>query len=237
MNETSREQELVSVFTLLADTLVADYDVLDLLQQLVDSSVSLFDVDAVGLLLTEPASGELELVASTDEDVRVVELMQLGAEAGPCVHAFRTREPVVVQDIAALETWERFRDSALEQGFSSVSAVPMRLRDEGIGAMGLFRRGAGDLNERDLRAAQALADVATIGIFQARTLEASDLVRAQLEQALNSRVVIEQAKGVLAHTHGIGMDEAFDRLRDHARSNRLRLADVARGLVDRTLIF
>lgn len=236
MNGATRERELIDAFAALADTLVADYDVFELLQHLVETCGSLFEVDAVGLLLADPSSGTLDVVASTSEEVHTVEVMQLGAESGPCIEAFETGRQVAVPDIAA-SRWDRFRRSALEQGYRAVFAVPLRLRQDVIGAMGMFSRVVGDLNERDLRAAQGLADVAAIGILHSRTVDASNLLRDQLQHALTSRIVIEQAKGVLAQTHSVGVEEAFQLLRAYARSHQQPLADVAARLVARTLVF
>lgn len=236
MNGATRERELIDAFAALADTLVADYDVFELLQHLVETCGTLFEVDAVGLLLADPSTGTLDVVASTSEEVHTVEVMQLGAESGPCIEAFETGKQVAVPDIAA-SRWDRFRRSALEQGYRAVFAVPLRLRQDVIGAMGMFSRVVGDLNERDLRAAQGLADVAAIGIVHSRTVDASNLLRDQLQQALTSRIVIEQAKGVLAQTHSVGVEEAFQLLRAYARSHQQPLADVAARLVARTLVF
>lgn len=237
MNGATRERELIDAFAALADTLVADYDVFELLQHLVETCGSLFEVDAVGLLLADPSTGALDVVASTSEEVRTVEVMQLGAESGPCIDAFETGKQVVVPDIAAASRWDRFRRSALEQGYRAVFAVPLRLRQDVIGAMGMFSRAVGDLNDRDLRAAQGLADVAAIGILHSRTIDASNVLRDQLQHALTSRIVIEQAKGVLAQTHSVGVEEAFQLLRAYARSHQQPLADVAARLVARTLVF
>lgn len=238
MIDATRERGLLDAFGTLADTLVADYDVVDLLQTLVETCQNLLDVTAVGLLLADPNDGALDLVASTSEEASIVEAMQLAAETGPCLECFRTSAPVVVADIADTpEDWSAFRQGALEKGFRSVCAIPLRLRDDTIGALNLFRAEVGALNERDVLAAQAMADVATIGILHERNFRAADVLREQLQFALDSRVSIEQAKGVLAHTHGVSMDEAFGRMRSYARSNRLPLAEVARGLVTRTLVF
>jgi transcriptional regulator with GAF, ATPase, and Fis domain len=236
-NEVDREAALVDAFATLADTLVSGFDVVELLQTLVDTTVALLDVSAAGVLLADAATGRLDLIASTSEQSRLVEALQLAADAGPCIDCFRSGTIVSAPDIAAVGASAEFRRLAREQGFRSMHAVPLRLRETTIGTLNLFREAFGALNERDARAAQALADVATIGILHERDHRASDLVRQQLQVALNSRVVIEQAKGVLAHTHGIGTDEAFELLRNYARSNRLPLAQVAQQLVARTLIF
>lgn len=238
MNSVDREARLLDAFAVLADTLVADLDVLDLLQTLVDTCSTLLDITAAGLLLADPESGKLDLVASTDESTRIVEAMQLSAVAGPCIEAYREARVVSVPDIAALpDGFAPFRESALREGFRSAYAIPMRLRSATIGTVNLFRARTGELNAADRRAAQALTDVATIGILHERSLRASEVVHRQLQHALDSRVVIEQAKGVLAHTHGETVDAAFDRLRAYARAERLSIAEVARGLVARTLLF
>lgn len=237
MSELTREERLVDVFTTLADTLIDDYDVVDLLQTLVDTCVSTFDVTAAGLLLAD-GHGELEVLVSTSEESRLVEALQLSAESGPCIESFRTSSVVSVPDLEqGPAEWGPFREAAREQGFNAVHAIPLRLRETTIGTLNLFLSSDEALTERDLRSAQALADVATIGILHERTLRASDLAREQLQSALNSRVTIEQAKGILAYTHGVSMEEAFTLLRSHARSNQLPLALVARQLVDRAIIF
>jgi len=235
MTESTREAALVDAFTTLADSLVAGFDVIELLQSLVETCHDLLDVSEGGILLADD-TGELEVVASTSEATSLVETMQLDAEEGPCWECFRTGKVVSVPSLDEGDArWPRFARVAREQGFRSVHAVPLRLRETVIGTLNLLRHEPGELNERDVRVAQALADVATIGIVQERTLRESAVVQAQLQSALTTRVVIEQAKGVLAHTHDVSTDEAFELMRSHARRTRTRLADVARGLVERRL--
>jgi GAF domain-containing protein len=235
MTGITREGQLVDAFAALADTLVDDYDAVELLQTLVDNCRDLLDVTAAGILLTD-ADSALEVVASTSEASHLVEVMQLSAQAGPCIDCFETGETVSVPDISeSPDKWRAFRDSAARQGFASMLALPMRLRETTIGALNLLRAEAGELNERDVRAAQALADVATIGILHARSLRESDAVRNQLQRALNSRIVIEQAKGVLSQTHNVSTDEAFNLMRRYARSHGLLLSSVAEQLVARSL--
>lgn len=218
MSNTDRETHLVDVFTTLADTLVADYDVVELLQTLVDTTVDLFDVSAAGILLAE-ADGALDVVASTSEASYLIEVMQLDSEEGPCLDCYVTGASVSVPDLGTVpDRWLPFARAASEHGFASVFAIPLRLRAETIGTLNLLRRETGDLNPRDIRAAQALADVATIGILHERT-----------------RVVIEQAKGVVSETRRVSTDAAFDVLRRHARDHNARLADVARDVVERRL--
>lgn len=231
----TREDILIDTFATLADTLVAGYDVVDLLQTLVENCHTLFDISAAGILLADEA-GDLHVIASTSEASRLVEMMQLSAQAGPCVECYRTGKVVSLPNIDdSPAAWVRFRDSARAGGFAAVYAIPLRLRQTTIGALNLLRNGAGELRQQDVRAAQALADVATIGILHERTVRESKSVRDQLSAALHSRVVIEQAKGVIAYSHGVPMDEAFVFLRSYARSNRLMLSDVAERLVARTL--
>ena len=235
MTDAHRDDELFDTFATLADTLVDDFDVVDLLQTLVESCVRMLEIAAAGILLLGD-DGELEVVASSSEAARLVELMQLSAEAGPCIVSFTSGDLVSVPDISkAPAEWRRYRDSAIEQGFQSVYAIPLRLRETTIGALNLLGDEVGTLNARDVRIAKALADVATIGILHERALEESTVVREQLSQALQSRVVIEQAKGVLSHTHDISTDEAFAVLRSHARANRELLSEVARRVVSREL--
>ncbi|ERK70113.1 GAF and ANTAR domain-containing protein [Leifsonia aquatica] len=235
MTAPGREQDLLQAFAHLADTLVADYDVVDMLQNLVDSCRDLLDATAAGVLLAD-SSGDLDLIASTSEASRLVEVMQLAAYAGPCIESFSTGTMVSVPDISrAPDAWRLFREKAIEQGFAAVDAIPMRLRETTIGTLNLLRAEPGPLSENDRVAAQAFADVATIGILHERTLAESEQIRQQLQYALNSRIVIEQAKGVIAHTHGIPIDDAFTVLRSYARSHQQGISTVAQAVVDRTV--
>ena len=235
MSDVSREHELARAFVSLADTLVADYDVVDLLQNLVDTSVSLLKSEAGGLLLADDY-GVLTLVASTSEETSLVELLQLESGQGPCMQAFRDGTVIEVSDIAAVdESWHDFRDGALAQNFLSVLAVPMRLREDTIGTLNLFRSTVGTMSQADIDIARGLADIATIGILHERAVRESDVAREQLQHALNSRVIIEQAKGVIAQLHGVTMDDAFRSLREYSRNNNVALRDVAELVVLRSV--
>lgn len=234
MNDVTQRQ-LLQTFARLADTLVDDYDVVDLLQVLVDTCRDLLDTTAAGILLAD-SRGELEVVVSTSEASRLVEMMQLSAEAGPCIESFRTGKRISVPDIERTgDDWQQFRGAALAQGFRSMDAVPLRLRDATIGTLNLLRASPGDAPEEDIMAAQAFADVATIGILHERSIRESEVLSQQLQAALNSRIVIEQAKGVVSHTRGIPIDDAFTLMREYARSHSLGLSVVAARLVDRSL--
>jgi GAF domain-containing protein len=235
MSDVSREAVIVDAFATLADSLVAGFDVIELLQTLVETCRRVLDVEEAGILLADDL-GDLEVVASTSEASTLVETMQLDARSGPCWTCFTTAEPVSLPDVDVdVGRWPEFVVVAREQGFRSVHAVPLRLRGTVIGTLNLLGSAVGVLGERDVRVAQALADVATIGILQERTLRESSLVQQQLQGALDTRVVIEQAKGVVAHVRGVSTDEAFVLIRRHARDHRLKLADVAQQLVTRQL--
>ena len=224
----TREQRLASTFVELADSLVADFDVVELMTLLTERSIELLDASAAGLLLVDPL-GALQVVAATSEATETVELFQIQNAEGPCHDCCRTGAPV---DVPVLESrrdrWRLFVPVALEAGFRAAHAVPLRLRGDVLGALNLFRSEAVALTTSDLSTAQALADVATITLVQSRAAEGARIVRNQLEQALSSRVTIEQAKGVLAERLRCSVDEAFVRLRRHARTNGLRLSEVAR---------
>jgi hypothetical protein len=175
-------------------------------------------------------------VASTSEATSLVETMQLGAQAGPCIQSYRTGSAVSVPLIAdSPAEWAAFRDSALTMGFASAEAIPLRLRETTIGTLNLLRTEAGTAPQADVVVAQAFADVATIGILHERSLRESEVLSTQLQFALDRRVVIEQAKGVISFTNGVRIDEAFELLRGYARRNRLPLTDVARRVVVREL--
>jgi GAF domain-containing protein len=229
----TREQALAKAFVTLADTLVADYDVIEVLHQLTVECVELLGVDAAGLLLSDQR-GTLQMAAASTERARVVELFQLQSDEGPCLDCFRTSQPIAAPDLREMTEWPRFIAHTLETGYRSVHAVPMRLRNETIGALNLFSVNPGGLERDELLIAQALADVATIGILQERALRRREVLAEQLQAALNSRIIIEQAKGVLAERGKLDMARAFQVLRGHARSTNQRLSDVALGVVTGT---
>jgi transcriptional regulator with GAF, ATPase, and Fis domain len=225
-------QLLSETFVELTDTMVADFDVIDFLHVLTDRSVLLLDVSAAGLLLADPR-GELRVVAASSEAARLLELFQLQNDQGPCLDCFRAGQPVTVVDLTATaQRWPRFTAAAKQAGFAAVQALPMRLRDQVIGALNLFRTTTGAFSPTDVRIGQALADVATISLLHERSMRYSDALNEQLQTALNSRVIIEQAKGKLAERHGLDMDQAFRLLRGHARNHNLRLADLAQAFVE-----
>ena len=227
----TREALLAQTLVELADTLVDDFDVVDLLVKLADRCVEVLDVAAAGIMLASP-EGNLRSVASSSEAMRVLELFELQAQEGPCLDCFRTGQPELNQALAAADgRWPRFAPEALAAGFQSVQAVPLRLRGSVIGALNLFHTDNRELTDADVNVAQSFADIATIAIIQHRAARESQLVNEQLNHALNSRIVIEQAKGMLAERLDLTMQQGFSALRGYARNHNLRLADVANDIV------
>lgn len=226
------ETQLADVFVEMADTLVDDFDVIEFLHMLTERCVELLGVSAAGLLLTDQRD-TLQVVAASSPRTRLLELFQLQINQGPCLDCFRTGQPVSVADLTLVTArWPRFTAAAAEVGFTAVHALPMRLRSEVIGALNLFDVRPGALDEEMLRIGQALADVATIGLLQQRAIHRRDILTEQLQTALNSRVLIEQAKGVLAERLQVNVGQAFTILRDSARSRNRRLSELAQAIVD-----
>jgi transcriptional regulator with GAF, ATPase, and Fis domain len=222
---------LADVFVEMADTLVDDFDVIDFLHVLTERCVQLLGVSAAGLLLTDEQD-TLQVVAASSERTRLLELFQLQTDQGPCVDCFRTGRPVSVADLPSAGRWPRFAAAAADVGFAAVHALPMRLRTEIIGALNFFDIDPGALDAGKLRVGQALADVATIGLLQHRAISQRDTLTEQLQTALNSRVLIEQAKGMVAERLHLDMAEAFVLLRGTARSHNRRLSDLATAIVN-----
>lgn len=232
---TPREERIAETFVELADTLVDDFDAIDFLHMLAERSVELLDADAVGIMLADQRGG-LHPVASSSEEARLIELFEAQNQEGPCLDCFRTGQPVSLAGLDEMRVaWPTFTGRLQEIGFGSAQAIPLRLRSETIGALNIFRSAPGRLSPAHERLGQALADVATIGLIQERVIAARDVLAEQLQSALNSRVVLEQAKGILAERAGLGVTEAFEMMRRHARSNGLKLSAVAADIIDGTL--
>ncbi len=231
----TREGSVVRSLVEMADTLVDDFDVVDLLTGLADRCVSVLGVSAAGVMLASPR-GWLQLVASSNEAMRVVELFELQAQEGPCLDAFRTGERVEHENLeAGVGRWPRFATVAMEAGFRSAFALPMRLRDTTIGALNLFSVTQTPMDEDDVLVARAFADLAAISVLHHGAAVETQRINEQLTQALESRVLIEQAKGVIFERAGIDMAEAFRRLRAYARSNNLHLTHVAQAAIEGSL--
>jgi GAF domain-containing protein len=230
------DERLAQTFVELADTLVGGFDLMEFLHMLTERCVELLDVDAAGLLLVD-ARGTLQLVAASTEQARVAELFQIQNDEGPCLDSFRSGQPVIVPDITAAHAavrWPRFAAAAREMGFAAVHAIPMRLRDQVIGTLNLFSAAPDGLDPAVARAARALVDIATIGILQERASREQGIVSGQLQVALNSRVIIEQAKGILAERLRVTPDQAFIMLRAYSRNNNHPLTQLAGDVISGT---
>lgn len=229
-----RETRLADTFVALADTLVRDFDLTDFFHTLASTCVDVLDATAAGILLVGP-SGTLQVVASSEERMRLLELFELQNEQGPCTDCYRSGQPVHEPDLRLTQRWPMFTARALEEGFASVDAIPLRLRDTHLGALNLFNEAPGGLSDHDRKTAQALADVAAIGLLQERAARESQLLTEQLQHALNGRVTIEQAKGILAEQGELSVGDAFARLRDHARATSTTTDKVAEQVIRREL--
>ncbi|MET8152485.1 GAF and ANTAR domain-containing protein [Actinoplanes sp. NPDC049668] len=229
---TVSAERLASIFVEVADTLVDEFDLLEFLHMLTDRTTDLVGAAAVGLLLADK-NGRLEFMAGSNENVKLLELFQLQTHEGPCLEAFRTAQPVINVNLGeASPRWPLFAPRATATGFQSVHAFPMRLRSQTIGALNVFGdTEGGDFDDEDVPIVQALADVAAIALLQERAIHRGEVLTEQLQGALNSRIVIEQAKGAVAQAHRISVDEAFTRIRAYARGNNKKLTDVAHTIV------
>ncbi len=235
MDGALRETRISAAFVAVADTLTTDFDAVDLLHTLVSDCVEILGMKAGGLMLAD-GSGDLQLMTSTSEAAEFVEVMQLNAASGPCIDCFTNGTAVSVSDIGDEDSlWPEFRTAALAQEFHSALATPMRLRGRIIGTMNLFGTSIGDVDPRDAAVAQALADVATIAILHERVVREGQLIEEQLHRALDSRIMIEQAKGVIASALALTMDEAFAILRTYARGENLTIRSVAERVSERAL--
>ncbi|MET4637186.1 GAF and ANTAR domain-containing protein [Mycetocola sp. 2940] len=235
VGEKSREAKINGAFVTMADALMKEYDIVDLLSTLLNVSTDVLGLDAGGILLVD-AGGDLELVASTSEEARVVETIIIAAGEGPCIDCYNTAAPVSVAEIEDVATkWPKFYRTALEQGFRSTFAVPMRLRNEVVGVMNLLHSQPGHISEEDGLIAQALADLAVLGVLHERNFRSPFAITEQMHLALDTRILVEQAKGVLAHSEKLTMTEAFNALRQYARANDTTLRRVAEAITQRSI--
>ncbi len=228
---TFAPERVAEIFVEFADTLVEEFDLMEFLQMVTARASELIGTSDAGLLLAD-SHGRLQFMAASNERTELLELFQVQALEGPCQDCFRLGAPVINADLrAASDRWPQFAPRAVHAGFRSVHAFPLRLRRQVIGALNLFGTEVGAVQPSDVRIVQALADVATIGLLQARAVHQGEVLSAQLQGALTSRVIIEQAKGAIAQVRGCSVDEAFDLLRAHCRNNNLKLSAVARAIV------
>lgn len=231
----SREQRLAEVFVELADTLVDDFDVIDLLHTLCERSVELLPADAAGLILADHR-GVLQVMASTTTEARVLELFVLQNDEGPCLDCYSTGRQMVNIDLDEVaQRWPRFHAALTEAGYRSTQALPLRLRGQVVGVLNLFRKEPATLTGTEVDLGQALCDIATVGLLQERAVRQGHLLAEQLQSALNSRIMLEQAKGILSERAGINVDEAFTLMRSYARRNQRPLVGVAGAVIDGTI--
>ncbi len=224
-------ENLAETFVELADTLVADFDPVEFMHLLSNRCVTTLEVDAAGILLLDH-HGELQVVGASSDRARLLELFELQHRQGPCMECYRTSAPVTVAGFTEPpQRWPEFSAVAKDAGFGALHALPMRLREQTVGALNLFTVAAGALAEPKLKVAQAMADVATIGLLQAQVISHRELLAGQLQKALQSRVLIEQAKGVLAERLQIDMSLAFETLRRYSRSHNMHLSNAAEGVI------
>ncbi|MFF1925061.1 ANTAR domain-containing protein [Streptomyces sp. NPDC058221] len=237
MTSMSREQQVSDVFVQVADSLIDDFDLIEFLEELCSHCVTLLDVSAAGILLANE-NGLLHTVAASDENTHLLELFAIQHDQGPCLDCYRTRSArsnIDLHDPVANSTWPAFADQARKSGFRTSHVFPLRLRDRAVGAVNLFQTRRQSLSPQDASLAQALADVATIALLQQRDLGQEQLEKSQLQRALSSRIVIEQAKGILAERWTVNPDRAYNALRTYARARQLRISDCARQIIDQTL--
>ncbi|WP_165068111.1 GAF and ANTAR domain-containing protein [Marisediminicola senii] len=233
MIETTREAQLSAAFAKIAKTLTTDFDLVDLLQTLAEECAAILDVDAAGIMLVD-STGELQLIVSTSEEASLVEVMALNAGSGPCVDCFTTGEPVTVGDIAnSGGRWPEFAQESARTGYKSFHATPLRLRNRVIGVLNLFGTEVGALNDQDIAVAQTLSDVSAIGLLQEPNIADTMIIARQLQQAINARILIEQAKGVVAQLTKVPMTDAFSLLRAYAREHDMTLKAASQAAIDR----
>jgi GAF domain-containing protein len=223
---------LARVFVEVADTLIDEFDLIEFFQRLATNTADLLDASPVGLLIADQR-GRLDFMAASDENVKLLELFQVQEQEGPCLDAYRTGAPVVNADLRdATARWPAFAPRAAAAGYRSVHAFPLRLRTDKIGALNVFSsKVGGRLDDTDIQIVQALADVAAVGLLHQRALTHAELLTEQLQGALNTRVIIEQAKGAIAQAHGISVDQAFELIRRYGRSHSRRLSDIAQVII------
>lgn len=230
MTSAQREPQVLQAVVTLVDSLLDDFDTVDLLTDLTERCAELLDVASAGLLLVGP-DRQLHLMTATSDRTRALELFQLQSQEGPCLECYRTGTPVSVADLAgSTERWPLFAPAAVDAGFASVHALPMRAARTVIGSLGLFGTEPGELNAADQTVGQALVHVATVAILQDHA-PTPDLVLPRLSQALTRQIVVEQAKGIVRELLDVSIDDALVLLRTYARTSGLHLTDVSRTLV------
>lgn len=234
-SRSTQRQALTAVtFVEIVDTLVGDFDVIDVLTTLTSRCVELLEAAAAGILLADGA-GHLRVIGASTEQINLLELFQIQNDEGPCLDCYRSGKVILDVDLRELSPWPNFAAETVEAGFAAVCAVPLRLRDTILGCLNLFMVDAIPLSKTDIALAQALADVASIAIIQDQATREAAKREGHLQHALTSRIAIEQAKGMVAERSRVDMDEAFTRLRSYSRNHNIGLTEVAEALVSGTL--
>ena len=231
-HDVAREAVLAKAFVRLADTLSSDFDVVDFLHGLSANSVEILRAAAAGVMLAD-ARGGLRLIASSDERMRLLELFELQGAQGPCLDAYSSGRAIQASAADSRARWPVFAPRASGAGFQMMCAVPLRVRTDVIGALNLFRGNDEPFTGAEMEIAQAMAEMAAIGLIQERARRERNVLAAQLQAALNSRVIIEQAKGMIAEYLEMSVDNAFAVLRNYARHHNRKLSEVAGDVVDR----
>jgi len=227
-------ETVAATFLQLVDTTGDDFDPLEVLTMLSRRCVDLFDASSSGILLADTHDG-VQAIAASSEQATLLELFQIDNQEGPGLDAFRSGDAICHGDLSAVSPWPQFARAAADVGIVAVHAFPMQAHDTVVGSLNLFMSKPGTLSDADVTLAQAFANAAAIGLLQNKTVSDLHQLTAQLERALSSRVIIEQAKGTIAERAGVGMDEAFEQLRSYARTHKMKLTNVALAVVAHTL--
>ncbi|HYN31800.1 MAG TPA: GAF and ANTAR domain-containing protein [Ilumatobacteraceae bacterium] len=233
-NSSTRQALTATTFLEIVDTLVGDFDVIEVLTVLTARCVELLGASAAGILLAD-GDGQLRVIGASSEQIQLLELFQIQNEQGPCLDCFHSGTVVLHSDLDAITRWPLFAPECAKAGFASVCAVPLRLKSRVLGCLNLFMSAPGGLSDADVALARALADVASISIIQDQATRDAAIREGNLQHALNSRIAIEQAKGMIAERNSIDMDEAFSRLRSYARNNNRGLTEVAKAVIAGTI--
>ena len=230
----TRQALTATTFVEIVDTLVGNFDVIDVMTVLTSRCVELLDAAAAGILLAD-AAGHLRVVGASSERIGLLELFQIQNDEGPCLDCYRNGEVVVESNLNKASAWPKFAVESVKAGFQSVCAVPLRLRDARLGCLNLFMTEAHPLAITDVALAQALADVASIAIVQDQASRDAAIREGRLQSALNSRIAIEQAKGMIAERNGVDMNLAFSLLRGFARDTNRGLTELAESVIAGTV--
>lgn len=226
----ARQDLLVGALSEFARTLVRRFDISDVLYDLTARVTAVLEVESAGVSVVQ--DGRLRFVTALDERATTLERVQEEEQAGPCIEAFRTGNPILVNPLTEVEhRWPTFVREARSTGFVALAGIPMRLDGQSLGALDLYHTSHRDWSDEDVRVARVLADMATSYVVTASELERQQRTSEQLQVALESRIVIEQAKGIIAAERRVPVDKAFELLRSHARSHNADLRTTADAIV------